>query len=271
MAIDFQLVDDTARNFDRFVRILMKPFVQPILLRANLDEGKSVLDIGCGTGFYTREARKQVGPTGSAVGLDPNGPMLSVARSLSSDDDLPIKWCEAFVEDMPFDGIKFDAIISTQTIMFFPDLEKGIKEICGVLAPAGHISVSFFAGLLERSPYMAAYTNRLEEILPGSSTLTHHAFRLSGEKVALLFRDTGIGAVKAEILEFPVTFPPMNEFLPMHLAGLPFASDFAALDRGVREAFYTDVASDLAAYVQPDGNLSVPLALHVVSGSPIPS
>ena len=72
MAIDFQLAGNAAENFDRFVRILMAPFVEPILRRANLEEGKSILDIGCGTGFYTRAAREMVGATGSTIGLDPN-------------------------------------------------------------------------------------------------------------------------------------------------------------------------------------------------------
>ena len=73
--------------------------------------------------------------TGTTTGLDPDRTMLEVARALSANDDLPIEWCEAFVDDMPFDDLRFDAVISTQTIMFFPDLDKGIKEICGVMAP----------------------------------------------------------------------------------------------------------------------------------------
>jgi len=58
---------NAAENFDRFVRILMASFVDPILQRANLEEGKSVLDIGSGTGFFTREARKRVGSSGTTV------------------------------------------------------------------------------------------------------------------------------------------------------------------------------------------------------------
>ena len=258
--------NDAAANFDRFVRIMMASFVDPILKRANLDEGKSILDIGCGTGFFTRAAHKRVGPTGTTVGLDPSGSMLEGARALSADTDLPIEWCEASVDDMPFGDQKFDAVISTQTIMFFPDLEKGIKEICDVMAPNGHVSVSFFAGPMERSPYMAAINKRMAEILPTTSDLFQHAFRLDGEEVARMFRSSGLQNVAAETLEIATSLPPVDEFLPMHVAALPFASDFAALDQGIRESFYTDVRNDLAAFVQPAGNLLTPLALHLVSG-----
>jgi len=267
MATDFQLVGDSAANFDRFVQVLMASFLDPILQRANLEEGNSVLDIGCGTGFFTRAARKQVGPTGTTTGLDPNGSMLGVARALSADADLPIEWCEASVDDMPFGDSKFDAVISTQTIMFFPDLERGIEEICGVVAPNGRVSVSFFAGPMERSPYMAAYTKRLEVVLPGSSDLTRHAMRLDGEDVAGMFRSSGLHGVIVETLELLTSLPPIDQFLPVHIAGLPFASDFAALDHSVQESLYADVSNDLAAFIQPEGNLLVPLALHLVSGS----
>ena len=90
MSNDFQLVGDAAVNFNRFVQVIMSPFVEPILQRAHLQEGKSVLDIGCGTGFFTRAAREKVGITGATVGLDPNGPMLEVAAALSTDAELPI-------------------------------------------------------------------------------------------------------------------------------------------------------------------------------------
>ncbi|HIG39322.1 MAG: class I SAM-dependent methyltransferase [bacterium] len=266
MAIDYRLAANGAENFDRWVRIMMAPFVDPILQRVNLEEGKSVLDIGCGTGFFTRAARKEVGRTGKVIGLDPNGGMLEVAAALSAGDELSIEWCEASVEDMPLDNLKFDAVISTQTIMFFPDLEKGIRKICAVMASKGRVSVSFFAGPMDRSPYMAAYTNRLEEILPGTTDLVRHAYRLDGEEVATIFRNSGLKAVKAEILEFPVSLPPVINFLPLHIAYLPVAPDFAALDKSIQESFYTSVASDLAGFVQPQRNLLVPLALHVVSG-----
>jgi ubiquinone/menaquinone biosynthesis C-methylase UbiE len=266
MSNDFQLLGDAAVNFNRFVQVIMLPFVEPILQRAHLQEGKSVLDIGCGTGFFTRAAREKVGLTGSTVGLDPNGPMLEVAAALSTDAELPIDWCEASVDDMEFGDSKFDAVISTQTIMFFPNLEQGIRKICSVMAPGGRMAASFWAGPLERSPYMAAHNYRLEEIIPGMLELSRHAFRLDEEEVATMFRNSGLQEVTAETIELPVALPPIKEFLPLHIAGLPFATDFAALEKSVQETLYAEVNKDLAAYIQSDGSLLVPFTLHLVSG-----
>ena len=191
--------------------------------------------------------------------------MLEVAATLSTDAELPIEWREASVDYMEFGDSKFDAVISTQTIMFFPNLEQRIRKICSVMAPSGRMAASFWAGPLERSPYMAAHNYRLEEILPGLLELSHHVFRLDGEEVATMFRNFGLHDVKAETLALPVALPPIDKFLPIHIAGLPVASDFAALEQSVRESLYAEVSDDLASYIQADGNLLVPFTLHLVS------
>ena len=113
---------------------------------------------------------------------------------------------------------------------------------------------------------MSACARRLEEILPGSLDLTHHAFRLDGDEVATMFHFSGLDAIEAETIKLGVLLPPMEKFLPVHIAGLPLAEDFARLDQSVRENFYSAVTDDLAAFVQSDGNVFAPLALHVVSG-----
>jgi len=167
---------------------------------------------------------------------------------------------------MPFVDLKFDAVISTQTIMFFTDLDKGIKEICRVMAPNGRVAVSFFASP-ERSPYMAAMSNRVGRILPRASELYLRANRLDGEEVAVIFRNYGLEEVTAETLELEISLPPIDEFLPLHIAAQPIASEFAALDQSIQETLFIDVNNDLAAYMQADGSLRVPLALYLVSGS----
>jgi ubiquinone/menaquinone biosynthesis C-methylase UbiE len=47
--------------------------------------GERVLDVACGTGIVARRAAACVGAGGAAVGLDPNGSMLEVARAAAAD------------------------------------------------------------------------------------------------------------------------------------------------------------------------------------------
>src|SRR5947207_12165757 len=45
--------------------------------------GERVLDVGCGSGAVTRDIGRRVGDHGIAVGLDPSGELLTVARGLA--------------------------------------------------------------------------------------------------------------------------------------------------------------------------------------------
>ena len=85
--------------------------------------------------------------------------------------------------------------------------------------------------------------------------------------MATIFRHFGLQEVTAETIELETSLPPINEFLRLHLAVQPIASEFAALDQNVQEKVYADVSNDLAPYTQPDGNLLAPLVLNLVSGS----
>ncbi|WMT86740.1 class I SAM-dependent methyltransferase [Pelagibacterium sp. 26DY04] len=52
-----------------------------ILLRAGLEKGMRVLDLGCGVGDVSLIAAEIVGPQGSVTGIDPSEAALSVARA----------------------------------------------------------------------------------------------------------------------------------------------------------------------------------------------
>lgn len=48
--------------------------------QALLQPGETLLDVGCGTGGVTIPAKRRVGRTGSASGIDPAPEMIAVAR-----------------------------------------------------------------------------------------------------------------------------------------------------------------------------------------------
>ncbi|MEQ9073675.1 MAG: methyltransferase domain-containing protein [Sandaracinaceae bacterium] len=75
---------------------------------AALRPGHRVLDVACGTGVLSREARARVGPRGSVTGLDPGRGMLAVAADLDP-EDLPPPGAgppgDARREDAAFDRV----------------------------------------------------------------------------------------------------------------------------------------------------------------------
>jgi demethylmenaquinone methyltransferase/2-methoxy-6-polyprenyl-1,4-benzoquinol methylase len=50
-----------------------------------LRPGDTVLDVGCGTGLCAPLLHRQVGPTGTVIGIDESGQMLAVAADRVTD------------------------------------------------------------------------------------------------------------------------------------------------------------------------------------------
>jgi len=262
----FQLAGSAPESYERYVNVFMAPFVDAVIHRAKLATGDSVLDVACGPGFVARAASSLVGSTGRVTGLDINAGMLEVARMACANSNPPIEWHEASAEEMPFEGAVFNAVLCQQGIMFFPDVRKGVKEMCRVTAPGGRFVASFWAGL-ERSPYMEASMLGMEKVFPaGSMDSLLQAFRLDLDEVAAIIRDSGFREVIAETVEELVSLPPVADYLPGHVASLPCSSEFEALDTAVRQLLYDDITNELAAYVQADGTVLAPFAVHVVAG-----
>ena len=264
----FQLAGSAPENYERYVKVFLAPFVEAIMQRAKLEPGNAVLDLACGTGFVARAASGLVGSTGRVAGLDINGSMLEVARVASTNSNPPIEWHEASAEEMPFEDAKLNALLCSQGIMFFPELRKAVNEMHRVTATGGRIVASFWAGPMERSPYMEATRLRLEKALPeGSVGINDQGWRLDWEEIAAIFRDSGFEAIITETIEEMVSLPPVAEFLPGHVASLPCANEFEALEPAVRQLLYNDVTNDLAAYIQGDGTVLVPFVVYVVAGT----
>jgi len=92
------------------------------------------LDIGCGTGNYTK-ALHAYGI--EIVGVDPSYEMLARAKSENS----RIKWKTGRAENIPMNDRSVDGIIVSLTIHHWPDLKKGFQELSRVAKPDSRIVI----------------------------------------------------------------------------------------------------------------------------------
>jgi len=110
------------------------------LLRRHLDlqPGQQVLDVGCGTGWFTRQlARAGLQMTG----LDLDEHMLAVAREKSPQG---IHWLQGDAARLPFADRSFDQVVALTSLCFVPDWQQAVAEVVRV---ARH---RFALGLLNR-------------------------------------------------------------------------------------------------------------------------
>lgn len=137
-----------ASFYDAFTNILTLGHVGMLramtIEQAQLKPGESVLDVGCGTGGVTIPAKRRVGESGVAAGIDPAPEMIAVARKKAARDGLEIDFRVGVIESLPYADASFDVVTSSLMMHHLPhELQvQGLAEIQRVLKPGGRLLIA---------------------------------------------------------------------------------------------------------------------------------
>jgi ubiquinone/menaquinone biosynthesis C-methylase UbiE len=120
------------------------------------------LDLATGTGIVAHLLAKEVGDSGSIVGMDMNEEMLDIAASRAdSQPNLSFAACRAEELDCP--NGSFDYVICQQGFQFFSDRSAAAKEIFRVLRDGGTAIVSVWRPISE-CPFFDAVREALKSV-----------------------------------------------------------------------------------------------------------
>jgi len=111
---------------------LLKRMLKPV-------QDASLIDIGCGTGYFTRLLAREV--HGELVGVDPDEESLCFARAHAVRGE---RYENARGETLPFADRTFDFSISVAALCFIPDEQQAVREMLRVTKKR------FAIGLLNR-------------------------------------------------------------------------------------------------------------------------
>jgi ubiquinone/menaquinone biosynthesis C-methylase UbiE len=262
----WQLSGNAAEFYERYVRLIMEPWVRRLIDAAALQPAEHVLDVACGTGFVARIAARCVGTNGRVVGIDLNPSMIEAARTMPSLDAATIiDWRTGDALALPFENEIFDAVLCQQGLQFVPDRLQALREMHRVLRLRGRLAFTVW-GAREDTPYQAALADALaRHVGPEAGSMARAPSALH-DPVQLhdLVSAAGFRNVRVRPTIEMTNLPLPEHFVPGHLAALPMAQAIDRLAPEQRSALVQDITEALGSYV--DGQqLLVPAAANVVT------
>jgi len=145
-----------ARGYERYIR----PGLELALTRGGFDRDSeylvyrsllgrprgTVLDLGCGTGLFTRRLARDLGGA-PVVGLDVSRPMIEEALAQAREASVSIDFLRAEAPDLPFQAASLAAVLQAGSVHFFRDLDALLSEVARVLQPGGRYVASALTAL----------------------------------------------------------------------------------------------------------------------------
>jgi len=121
---------------------IVVPFINNMLqdlINDTLQAGEMVLDVGSGTGMYTRSIAKK---SKHVYGVDISWGMLRMAQEHLKYHDLNnITFARASVENLPFKDDFFDGVSCCGVLQLFPDVVNALGEMNRVLIDGSKLAV----------------------------------------------------------------------------------------------------------------------------------
>ena len=131
------------------------------MLTSHISPGMSVLELGCGTGYYTRELEK-TGALITAIDISPD--LLNIASSTISSHNVTFRVNNAYAMD--FDNELFDTVIGI-SVLHHLDIEKALSEVYRVVKTGGIVKFS--------EPNMLNPQIALERNVPALRKMMHNS------------------------------------------------------------------------------------------------
>lgn len=129
--------DERAQSWDAELR-RNDAVIGMILDNAGVSAGKSVLDVACGTGVLIPDYLDRA--VASVLAVDISEEMTKICADKFADrEEVTVLCCDA--EELKTDR-KFDCIMIYNAFPHFPDPEKTLRNLSGLLAPGGTLTVA---------------------------------------------------------------------------------------------------------------------------------
>jgi SAM-dependent methyltransferase len=114
-----------------------QPAYAAAVAEAQLSEGGTAIDVGCGTGRALQSLRRAVGWSGTVIGIDLTPQMLAAARQQARDIYGTLILGDAL--RIPIRDAAVDAVFAAGLITHLPDAYRGMHELARVTRTRGRL------------------------------------------------------------------------------------------------------------------------------------
>ncbi|MCY6485740.1 class I SAM-dependent methyltransferase [Clostridium aestuarii] len=127
-------------------KFMLNQDLKPLIIKyLGIESGMQILDVGCGTGAFTRYLVEELFEESKEcvfTGLDYDEKLIEAAKQYVS-EKMPlkdIKYITGNAYKLPFDNNKFDLIVSHTFLGIASDVKKAFNEMIRVVKDGGSIA-----------------------------------------------------------------------------------------------------------------------------------
>ena len=160
----------TPDYLERTRMTLILPEYEPLICAwCGLSDGSRVLDVGCGTGFFTR-LLKRGNPKANLIGLEMEKNFVERAKIEAAAENLDIEFLQGDALALPFADGYFDLVVSHTFLTSISNPEKSFSEMKRVLRHGGRIAsvttmnFNYQFGSLGEYPEECAWAKELQQL-----------------------------------------------------------------------------------------------------------
>lgn len=205
---------------------------------------QTLLDIGCGTGYFSDLAHKQ---GVDVTGIDASEELIKQAKKRNSE----IKFSSGEMEELPFEDNAFDFVCGFNSYQYAADLKNALSEAKRTLKDKGKLVVMIWGN--KEDCEASTYIKAIGSFFPPAPSGKGGPFALSENRLLeTTLEELGFKIMSNNDVNSIWDYPNVEIALRGLLSAGPVAK---AIDHSSFEKVSDAISTDIQAYIQQDGSV----------------
>ena len=169
-----------------------------------------ILDLGCGTGYFSKVLADLVGPDGQVVGVDPDGKRIKLAKEKYAASN--VVYLEGDIGKIS--DTDYDMVFSNYVLHWIKDIDLLLKQACQCLKKGGRFAfVTCCTTVIEKDPSNDSFSSLNEELLQRAQGMLFPIPEKDFKELSIL---NGFAVNHWEIIQNYWTFETLADFIKFY-------------------------------------------------------